>query len=380
MVQTETAMGNKSAVDFTALSVYQRKEKLSTMKVPKPQKMTSGNWYIRMRLGGESISVVAPTKQDCIRKAEKVKATHRAEEKHEKVNKADLTLEQALDEYIKRKEKSGCSPATIRGYYAIRKNRFQSVMKTPVRSIHNWQALYDADAEKYAPKTMQNTWDLISSAVAEVCKIAEPKIEPKRKGAKKEIEFLEPDEIKKFCAAVKGTDIEIPALLCLSSLRISELYGLTWDNIDLDYGKQGRIYISGASVYDKNNKLVDKAENKNETSQRYVKILSKQLKMALEGVSDKTGKVTTMHQNTLRRHLKAFCEQNKLTPITVHGLRHSFASLAYSLNIPIKVTMQMGGWKNYDTVLKIYTHLAQKDVDKYASEMVDFFNDIEPAK
>ena len=100
----------------------------------------------------------------------------------------------------------------------------------------------------------------------------------------------------------------------------------------------------------------------------------------MEGVSDKTGKVTTMHQNTLRRHLKAFCEQNKLTPITVHGLRHSFASLAYSLNIPIKVTMQMGGWKNYDTVLKIYTHLAQKDVDKYASEMVDFFNDIEPAE
>ena len=90
-------MGNKSAVDFNALSVYQRKEKMSTMKVPKPQKMTSGNWYIRMRLGGESISLVAPTKQDCIRKAEKVKATHRAEEKHEKVNKADLTLEQALD-------------------------------------------------------------------------------------------------------------------------------------------------------------------------------------------------------------------------------------------------------------------------------------------
>ncbi len=42
--------------------------------------------------------------------------------------------------------------------------------------------------------------------------------------------------------------------------------------------------------------------------------------------------------------------------------------------------MQMGGWKNYDTVLKIYTHLAQKDVDKYASEMVDFFNDIKPAE
>lgn len=347
------------------------------MKVPKPEKMSSGNWYIRMRLGGESISVIAATKQECIHKAEKAKATYRAEEKHNKVNRADLTLEQAIDEYIKRKEKS-LSPSTIRGYEMIKKHRFQSAMDKPVKSIKNWQALYDADADKYSAKTMANTMGLISPVLSEVCRIDKPDIET-RKVVKSDVAFLTPNEIKVFCKAIKGSEIEIPALLLLSSLRMSELYGLTWDNIDLNYGASGRIYVSGASVYNKDGKLTDKPTNKNETSQRYIKILSKQLKTALEGVSDKTGKVATIPQNTLRNRIKAVCKKNNISIVSPHGLRHSFASLAYSLNVPLKVTMSMGGWKDLDTMMKVYTHLAQMDVDKYANEMTSFFDD-EPTK
>lgn len=343
------------------------------MKVPKPEKMTSGNWYIRMRLGGESVSVVAATKSECIHNAEKVKANYRAEGKQDKPNRADLTLEQAIDEYIKRKEKS-LSPSTIRGYDIIKRNRFQSAMKKPVKSIRDWQTLYDADADKYSAKTMANTWGLISAVLADVCKIKVPEIEM-RKVVKADVAFLTPDEIKVFCKAIKGTDIEIPALLCLNSLRMSEVYGLTWDKINLGYGKSGRIFVSGSAVYDKNNKLVDKPTNKNSTSQRYIKILSKQLKTALDAVENKTGKVVTIPQNTFRKHLSAICEQNKITAVGVHGLRHSFASLAYSLNMPLKITMAMGGWSDYNTMLKIYTHLMQKDVDSYANEMSRFYDE-----
>lgn len=346
------------------------------MKVPKPEKMTSGNWYIRMRLGGESISVTAATKKECIRKAEKVKANYRAENHINKPCQTDLTLEQAIDEYIKRKEKK-LSPATIRGYDVIKRNRFKDIMKKPVKSIRNWQEQYDKEADKYSAKTMGNTWGLISAVLKEVCKIKVPNIEA-RKVVKHEAKFLTPDEIKVFCAAVKGTDIEIPALLCLSSLRLSELYKLTWDKVDLSYGKTGRIFVDGASVYNKDNKLVDKPTNKNDTSRRYIKILSQQLKTALEGVSNKTGKVVTMPQNTFRKHLSALCAANKIPVVSPHELRHSFASLAYSLKIPIKITMSMGGWSDYNTMLKIYTHLAQKDVDSYANEMTEFFD--EPAK
>ncbi len=57
----------------------------------------------------------------------------------------------------------------------------------------------------------------------------------------------------------------------------------------------------------------------------------------------------------------------------VHGLRHSFASLAYHLNMPEKVAMQIGGWSDRETMSKIYTHLAQMDISKYETQMTDFY-------
>lgn len=36
------------------------------MKVPKPRKLTSGTWFIKMRLGGESVPVSAATRTECV--------------------------------------------------------------------------------------------------------------------------------------------------------------------------------------------------------------------------------------------------------------------------------------------------------------------------
>lgn len=36
------------------------------MKVPKPRKLTSGTWFIQMRLGGESVPVSAATRTGCV--------------------------------------------------------------------------------------------------------------------------------------------------------------------------------------------------------------------------------------------------------------------------------------------------------------------------
>ena len=57
----------------------------------------------------------------------------------------------------------------------------------------------------------------------------------------------------------------------------------------------------------------------------------------------------------------------------VHGLRHSFASLAYHLQIPEKIAMEIGGWSDDGTMRKIYTHLAQKDIADRAKDFSNFF-------
>ena len=57
------------------------------MVVPKPRKLSSGNWYIYMRLGGEGISVTETTEKKCIKAAQLIKAEYLAG-KREKASEA----------------------------------------------------------------------------------------------------------------------------------------------------------------------------------------------------------------------------------------------------------------------------------------------------
>ena len=337
------------------------------MKVPKPRKLPSGTWFINLRLGGANIPVSADTEKACRDKAALIKAEHNAGKK--RIAKSELTLREALSRHIEKKEKAARSPETIRSYEVIKENRFQSAMDKRVSTINNWQELYDIDASHLSAKTMSNTWMLIKSACKSECGIELPEIEVKeikRKGRP----FLEPEEITAFVKAIKGSKYEIPMLLELSSCRASEVSGLDWKDVDL---KNNRIYINGAIVRDKDNKYVEKTDNKTAESTRYVPIFIPELKAALEAVPDKTGKVVKARANTIYRNVNRICEGAGLPTIGNHGLRHSFASLCYSLGVPIKITMQIGGWSDYNTVMKIYTHLSKRDVGKYTQDLTNFF-------
>ena len=58
----------------------------------------------------------------------------------------------------------------------------------------------------------------------------------------------------------------------------------------------------------------------------------------------------------------------------IHGLRHSFASLAAHLGIPENVAMRIGGWANDATMKRIYVHVLESDRERYGGEMAAFYN------
>lgn len=338
------------------------------MKIPKPIKMSSGSYYIRLRLNGESISITESTEAECKAQAALIKAEYLTGKRV--LSKSELTLKQACERYIAKKEKQGRSPETIRGYDVILNNRFQSVMDKKVTSIKNWQDVYDADAARLSPKTMANTWFFFKSVCEDECGVTLPNINLVAQKHNEHL-FLEPNQITEFVAACKGNKYEIPMLLGLCSFRASEIRAITWDRVDL---KNNRIHIKGAIVRDKNNNKVSKAANKTETSTRYVPIFIPQLRDALAAVEDKSGYVVTASHQAIYRQINSICKEHGFPEIGMHGLRHSFASLAYSLNIPIKIAMQIGGWADYNTMLKIYTHLSQRDVGKYTDDISKFFD------
>ena len=118
--------------------------------------------------------------------------------------------------------------------------------------------------------------------------------------------------------------------------------------------------------------MVHKKQNKTASSNRVVPMIPP-LEAALRLVEDKTGYVVPYGGTTMFKRINRVCEKNGLPKVGVHGLRHSFASLAYHLQIPEKIAMEIGGWADDGTMRKIYTHLAQKDIANRAKDFSNFF-------
>lgn len=344
-------------------------KKGDTMKVPKAKKLSSGTWFIYMRLDGEGVSVTGATEKECTRKAEMIKAEYRNGKRQEK--RGELTLTKAIDAYIKSRD-AVLSPSTIRGYRTIQRTRFQSVMEKPISGA-GWQQLVNEEAKKCKPKTVKNAYRFICSVLKENgIDVPEVKLPA---AAPKERDFLQPDEIPVFLEAIKDTPVEICALLALHSLRRSEIFALDKKDVDL---KRKIIHVRGAVVADENWQFVRKETNKTEKSTRDIPIMIPRLVETVSAAPD--GVLVTCHPNTPHQQIKRICVACGFSPVTLHGLRHSFASLAYHLGLSELETMRIGGWSDYQTMRKIYTHLAEKDAATAANKMSKFYQAKEKRK
>ena len=339
--------------------IRERKKK-NEIKVPKPRQRGK-RWYLELRK--EGVTVIEDTEAEAIAKAQAIRAGFIEAEKKPKA----VTLETAIDNYINSR-RNVLSPSTLAGYNTVKKNRFKSVMHKPISEVSDWQQVINEEALECSPKTLKNAWGLISPALKNagltLPKVTLPQVAPK------EPVYLSPEQIKTFVAALKGTSVEIAALLGLHSLRRSEIAALDWSNVDL---KKRTIKVAGAVVPGENWTLVEKPTNKNRTSTRTIPIMIPELYDALKAVKDKTGKVVTCYISTVYERVNKVCEDNGLPKLGVHGLRHSFASLAYHVRMSEQAAMQIGGWSDYATMRKIYTHLSAQDVKQAENAMSDFY-------
>lgn len=334
------------------------------MKVPEPKKTKSG-WRIQLRLGGKSIPVIAADRKSCIKQAAMIKAQLQAGE-HLEAAISDC-VESVILKYIHAKE-TVLSPSTIRAYYIMYRNRWQSIRHRKISDIRpeEWQHIVSYESTTCSQKTLRNAWGLLKSA-AKYSRISIPDVTLPAK-QKNSRAFLTASQIPIFVDAVSNTAFAVPLLLALSSLRISEISALTWENVGNDM-----IRVSGATVLGADNKYHTKATNKNLSSARTVPIFIPELRQALNRNRLTSGPVVTCSQNAIRRNLKKICAEAGLPDLTVHGLRHSFASLAYHLQIPEKICMEIGGWSDNQTMRNIYTHIAQEDISHYGSALQQFF-------
>lgn len=344
-----------------------RKKKGPEVRLPKIEQLPSGSWRTRIYMDGRTVSITKPSHDECV--AEYLALKHGVIAAKKAPRKSGKPLGEVLDKYIADR-KGFKSPSTIYAYESYRKQRFQSMMRSDVYTTTDdqWQAAIRREAKSLSPKYIKNVWMLISAAIFEETGRRPRVTLPEKEYNEKP--FLDPEQIPVFVDAIKGDPIEIAALLELSSLRRSEMLALTWDNVDLE---NEIIYVHGARVAGDGGKLVHKKQNKNDSSRRTVPIIEP-LAEALKAAPNKEGYVVTMTGGWIYKRINEICATNGLPKVGNHGLRHSFASLAYHLQIPEKIAMEIGGWADDGTMHKIYTHLAQKDIAKRAQDFRNFFS------
>lgn len=342
------------------------------MKTPTARKLPSGSWYCRIRVRGQDISITRPTERAAVAEAMAIKAGLREAPVVEESHRRRLTVSQAIDNYIAARE-NVLSPSTIRGYRIIQRNRFSCAMNLKIYEVpqEKWQRIVNAEARAYSAKTVKNAWGLLSSVIADTTgrhiTVRLPQM------VERDLPFLTPQQIEVFVEAIRGSSIEIPALLGLSSLRRSEILALRWDSIDF---KRGLIKIEGAAVQDEKNQMVYRSQNKNQRSRRTIPIIPP-LQVALEEKRKPSGLIVPGgYPSKIYNEINRICAANNLPLVGVHGLRRSFASLAYHLGFSEEMTMRMGGWSNIYTMRRIYTKLSEQDISEQSAVFTAFFAQI----
>lgn len=204
---------------------------------------------------------------------------------------------------------------------------------------------------------------------------------PRAKKFKNNIYDIE--SMQKLLKKCIGTSLELPIFIASGlGLRISEILGLTWDNIDFN---NNTITVDKITV--RNNHQVILKNPKTESSERTIsapkeiinklKIYKKeQIEMKLQGklknelnllFLDKDEK--PIAQDVLSKKFNKFLKENNLKHIRFHDLRHSHVTLLINSKVPIRVISERVGHSNINTTLNIYAHVL-KEMDKEASDKI----------
>ena len=335
------------------------------IRVPEPKKTPSGKWRIQLRAEGESVTEDTPAL--AVAKARAIRAGFIEQKKK---TGAKLSLGDAIDKYID-DNSNILSPSTKRGYGTIRRNRFQAYMDVDIKTFTDWQAMVNDEVSQYAPKTIKNSWALVSP-VLKANNIPVPEIHmPKKKKRKVLRPFLSFLQIPKFCEIIYGEPCELGALLALSSLRRSELCAITANHISED-GKV--IHVSGAIVPDETHKFVHKDDNKTEMSERRVPVFIPRLRELLLQV-DRSSDEFLVHWNpdALTKRINVLCSRAGLPRVGLQGLRRTFASLGHHLGLTVLEVMEIGGWTNFKTIHEHYLLLDEMEKDISSEKLNQYF-------
>lgn len=222
----------------------------------------------------------------------------------------------------------------------------------------------------------------------------------KQKLEKPKIEYWTLEEVNFFLDYIKGTYLYTPIFIdVLTGLRIGELCGLRWCDVDLE---NGLITVNNQLIHDKRLKVLMLADLKTSSSHRTItipKILINYLKDLKERrqaentdyvvLDRKDFKYTprSLSMNFTKKvarfkdSIEDMKKENKEIPenymqlkqISFHGLRHTHATILIANGENIKVVSERLGHTDIRMTLNTYTHVIENMKNNTANLLDSIF-------
>ena len=182
--------------------------------------------------------------------------------------------------------------------------------------------------------------------------------------------YYNPEQLGELLQMVTGHALELPVrLACSLGLRRGEILGLRWRDVDLEEGtltvRRTRTTM-GSVVVEKAPKTVVSCRTLSIASLgdliNLLEVLREDRKQREVpcGANDLLVLDTTdrpWHPNVLTSTFSHFVLKHGLPPVTLHGLRHSFASVASNARVPMYQISRAMGHSSPATTQRVYTHL-----------------------
>ena len=235
-------------------------------------------------------------------------------------------------------------------------------------------------AEPLAPSSVVSYHRTLSSVLARAVKWGYIQTNPadaaeKPSLSRKESAYLEEDEVWRLLKLLQNEPIRWRALVTfdlLSGLRRGELLGLRWQGVDLDEHtvtiRQTSNYLPGKGVYVSTPKTAGSARPLMLSTAAIMMLLEYkrwqdfQRETMGDAWEDQDGRVFTnefgapVFPDSMTQWFSGFIARSGMPKVTVHSLRHTYATLMIADGVPLVVVSKQLGHTQTSTTANIYAH------------------------
>lgn len=265
-----------------------------------------------------------------------------------------------------------------------------------VKPMHCQNVLNIMDNNGYAGASMERTKVTLSAMFSDACEngliptnpVTKSVKCPKKKNVNTRVLTL--DEQKKFLEAAKESINYNHFLFILQTgIRSSELRGLKWSDIDF---KNRIIHVRRNVTHDSNNNRFIVGELKTSSGQRDIpmtqvsydllidikrKQINKKQKVVLFEFAEhvflnRNGKLIS--NSNYDRYLEKLCVKAGIEKISMHTLRHTFATRCIESGMKPKTLQKILGHANISMTMDLYVHVTEDEKEKEMKKFEEMCN------